>query len=53
MNSEDSNVGTFLENLLEDAIDRKIIRMLLDDVGQEQILETLLDLVAGSADKND
>jgi hypothetical protein len=53
MNAEESNVGTFLENLMKDKIDREIIRMIMKDTDQEKMLEALMEMVPRSRDKDD
>jgi hypothetical protein len=39
---EDGSVTSFLENVVKDRLDKKIIKLISDDVGQENMLEALL-----------
>lgn len=39
---EEGSVTSFLENVVNDGLDKKVIKLISDDVGQEKMLEALL-----------
>lgn len=47
---KDANVGIFLEELMKDSIDRRLIRMISQDKDQDEILDTLMDVMKKGAE---
>lgn len=43
--TDDSNVGTFLEELMKDDVDRRLIRMISQDKDQDEILDAMMQLM--------